>query len=124
MVRLISQALTSPASPSFLPPAAPPPLAGVVRLISQAQDAERLGHIVWARDPEREQTWWPAEALDPWNLPPGVTITAQQVGSGCCGLQGEQPEEVKHCKRQIAAPLEPASRCGHHSAAGEEQWVV
>lgn len=86
VVRLISQALTSPTSPTFLPPAAPPPpLAGVVRLISQAQDAERLGHIVWARDPEREQTWWPAEALDPWNLPPGVTITAQQVrSSGLC----------------------------------------
>jgi hypothetical protein len=49
-----------------------------------AQDADKLGTLVWAKDPSRDVgSWWPAEALDPWNLPPGVTITAQQVMPIC-----------------------------------------
>ncbi len=57
-----------------------PHVQGVVRLICQTQDAEKLGHIVWAKDPSRDVgQWWPAEALDPFNLPPGVNLTLPQV---------------------------------------------
>lgn len=54
--------------------------AGVVRLLGMTQDAERLGSLVWAKDTTRNVgAWWPAEALDPYALPPGVTLTAQHV---------------------------------------------
>ncbi len=57
-----------------------PQVQGVVRLVSMAQDADKLGSIVWAKDPARDYgSWWPAEALDPWALPEGVVITPQQV---------------------------------------------
>jgi hypothetical protein len=44
------------------------------------QDADKVGELVWAKDPGRDLgAWWPAEAIDPWAPPPGFVITPAQV---------------------------------------------
>ena len=56
-------------------------LPGVMRLVSMTQDADKLGELVWAKDPTKEVgVWWPAEMIDPWAPPPGFVITPAQVG--------------------------------------------
>ena len=57
-----------------------PQVLSVVRLVDQTMDSEKLGKLIWAKDPSRELgAWWPAELFDPWNLPPGVGIRSDQI---------------------------------------------
>ncbi|KAL6753940.1 S-adenosyl-L-methionine-dependent methyltransferase [Haematococcus lacustris] len=54
-------------------------VTGVHRLQGSASDAERLGDLVWAREPGKGPgVWWPAQSLDPWNLPRDVTLSHSQ----------------------------------------------
>eukprot|EP00798_Chlamydomonas_sp_ICE-L_P008364 gene8364-2607_t len=53
---------------------------GVSRLAGCMEAVEdKLGELVWVKDVARSSMWWPAQLLDPFNLPPGVTLTNQQV---------------------------------------------
>jgi hypothetical protein len=47
-------------------------------LISATTTVQR-GAVVWAKDVTRQSTMWPAEALDPFNLPTGSVITPKHV---------------------------------------------
>ena len=44
----------------------------VVRLAGQSSDADSCGTLVWAQ--AEEDVWWPAEALDPFEMPPGRSL--------------------------------------------------
>lgn len=57
-------------------------VARVVRLESAASRASGLGTLVWGKD--SSGAWWPGEALDPANLPPGRALPP-------ASLAGTQP---------------------------------
>ena len=71
-----------------------------------------MGAIVWVRDPSRELSpWWPAEVYDPWALPPGIVISAEQVCSACtahrtAGGKGDDPWCFHHSVRHRRSYLE------------------
>ena len=44
-------------------------MSEVVRLGGQHSDADACGALVWAQT--EGDVWWPAEALDPFHMPPG-----------------------------------------------------
>ncbi len=44
-------------------------MSEVVRLGGQHNDADACGMLVWAQTDG--SLWWPAEALDPFHMPPG-----------------------------------------------------
>ncbi|KAJ9523028.1 hypothetical protein QJQ45_023804, partial [Haematococcus lacustris] len=86
-------------------------VTGVHRLQGSASDAERLGDLVWAREPGKGPgVWWPAQSLDPWNLPRDVTLSHSQPAAPHAGL---------HCSSHSIQL--PAMRCGRLSAAAEEE---
>ena len=47
-------------------------MSEVVRLSGQSSDADACGLLVWAETDG--SIWWPAEALDPHDMPPGRPI--------------------------------------------------
>ena len=47
-------------------------MSEVVRLGGQQCDAEACGILVWAQS--EGSLWWPAEALDPFQMPPGKQL--------------------------------------------------
>ncbi|KAF5830012.1 S-adenosyl-L-methionine-dependent methyltransferase [Dunaliella salina] len=51
----------------------------ISELISEAGDVAKKGELVWAKDVSRSNTYWPAEALDPFNLPAGVILSPAQM---------------------------------------------
>ena len=40
-----------------------------MRLTGGYQTSDTVGLIVWAKNPDAEGVWWPAEALDPFFMP-------------------------------------------------------
>ena len=62
--------------------------------------------MVWAKDAARSiGLWWPGEALDPFNLPPGVLLTPKQVrvrvgGGGMWGPRGDGLSSKQLCGRE------------------------
>jgi hypothetical protein len=57
-------------------------ISGVARLMGSQMDSQQLGKLVWARNHSKGKgmpIWWPGQALDPFNMPPGVQITHEQV---------------------------------------------
>lgn len=67
-------------------------MSEVVRLSGQHNDADACGMLVWAET--EGSIWWPAEALDPLDMPPGrplppAALSGQAsalstLGSYCC----------------------------------------
>jgi hypothetical protein len=54
---------------------------GINRIVGLPCDAEKLGSLVWAPAPDKgEGVMWPGQALDPFDMPPGMLITDEQVG--------------------------------------------
>ena len=43
----------------------------ITRIPDLLSDADMIGGLVWAKDPV-SGLWWPAEVLDPHNMPKGA----------------------------------------------------
>ena len=52
-------------------------MSEVVRLGGQPHETDACGILVWAQT--EGDVWWPAEALDPFHMPPGKALPADAL---------------------------------------------
>ena len=62
----------------------------VVRLQGAPSEADSIGELVWVLD-ELSGCWWPAELLDPFNMPVDRQLPKGAI-AGVCALQLPWPQ--------------------------------
>lgn len=58
-----------------------------VRIKGSIQTSDTVGTLVWARSPNSNNAWWPAEVLDPFFMPFSHTLPpASLMGKLHCSM--------------------------------------
>ena len=88
-------------------------MSEVVRLGGAHSDADACGTLMWAQT--EGEIWWPAEVLDPFQLPPGRPLPPAALAGDALVTRGFAFGKIAECASSSACLLSVDQSCYTYS---------